>query len=194
MMRNKIRFGMLFGGLTLLMACVTVNVYFPAKELEKRAGDIIDDIRRDQPVPPALSAPQSFLRLFPAGWSFTGTAWAQKELETPAVTALKNQIRDRFPRLAPLYQKGAIGENNQGWLELRDLNNLSPAEKNEIKPLVDSENRDRRALYQEVAKSMNIPPDQLIKVQRIFAEKWQQSASPGWWIQKGDGSWIQKKP
>jgi hypothetical protein len=29
---------------------------------------------------------------------------------------------------------------------------LSPAEKNEAKPLVDSENRDRRALYLEVAK------------------------------------------
>ena len=193
-MRNKIRFGVLFWGLSLLMACVTVNVYFPAKEVEKRAGDIVDDIRRDQPAPPAAAAPQSFLTPFPGGWSFTATAWAQKEPEGPAVTALKKQIRDRFPRLAPFYQKGAVGENNQGWLELRDSNGLSAAEKNEVKPLVDAENRDRRALYQEVAKSMNVPPDQLIKVQRIFAEKWQQSASPGWWIQKGDGAWVQKKP
>jgi uncharacterized protein YdbL (DUF1318 family) len=194
MMRNKIRFGMLFWGLTLLMACVTVNVYFPAKEVEKRAGDIVDDIRREQPAPTAPAAPQSLLTPFPGGWSFTGTAWAQKEPESPAVAALKKQIRERFPRLAPLFQKGAVGENNQGWLEIRDLNNLSPAEKNEVKPLVDSENRDRRALYLEVAKSMNVSPDQLIQVQRIFAEKWQQSASPGWWIQKGDGAWVQKKP
>jgi len=172
------------------MACVTVNVYFPAKEVEKRAGDIVDDIRREQPTPPA---PQSLLRPLLNGWSFTGTAWAQKEAESPAVAALKKQIRERFPRLAPLYQKGAVGENNQGWLEIRDLNNLSPAEKNEVKPLADAENRDRRALFLEVAKSMNISPDQLIKVQRIFAEKWQQSASPGWWIQKGDGAWVQKK-
>lgn len=193
-MRNRIRLGMLFWGLSLLLACVTVNVYFPAREVEKRAGDIVDDIRRDQPVPQAPSAPQGFLRFLPGGWSFTGTAWAQKEPESPAVSALKKQIRERFPRLSPLYQKGAMGENNQGWLEIRDLNNLSPAEKNEVKPLVDSENRDRRALYQEVAKSMNVSPDQLIKVQRIFAEKWQQSASPGWWIQKGDGTWVQKKP
>jgi uncharacterized protein len=194
MMRHKIRLGMLFWGLSLLLACVTVNVYFPAREVEKRAGDIVDDIRRDQAAPPSPSAPQGFLRLLPDGWFFTGTAWAQKEPESQAVSALKKQIRERFPRLAPIYQKGAVGENNQGWLELRDLNNLSPAEKNEVKPLVDSENRDRRALYLEVAKSMNVSPDQLIKVQRIFAEKWQQSASPGWWIQKGDGSWIQKKP
>ena len=194
MRRNKIRFGMLFWGLSLLMACVTVNVYFPAKEVERRAGDIVDDIRRDQLAPPAPTTPQSFLTPFPGGWSFSGTAWAQKEPESPAVSALKKQIRERFPRLAPLYQKGAVGENNQGWLEIRDVNNLSPAEKNEVKPLVDSENRDRRALYLEVAKSMNIVPDQLIQVQRIFAEKWQQSASPGWWIQKGDGAWIQKKP
>jgi uncharacterized protein YdbL (DUF1318 family) len=194
MMRHKIRFGILFWGLTLLMACVTVNVYFPAKEVERRAGDIVDDIRRDQPATPAPASPQGALRQWLSGWSLTGTAWAQKEPESPAVSALKKQIRERFPRLAPLYQKGALGENNQGWLEIRDVNNLSPAEKNEVKPLVDSENRDRRALYLEVAKSMNVSPDQLIKVQRIFAEKWQQSASPGWWIQKGDGSWVQKKP
>jgi uncharacterized protein YdbL (DUF1318 family) len=194
MMHHKIRFGMLFSGLALLLACVTVNVYFPAKEVERRAGDIVDDIRRDQSAAPAPVAPQSFLTPFPGGWSFTGTAWAQKEPESPAVSALKKQIRERFPRLAPLYQKGALGENNQGWLEIRDLNNLSPAEKNEVKPLADAENRDRRALYLEVAKSMNVSPDQLIKVQRIFAEKWQQSASPGWWIQKGDGAWVQKKP
>jgi uncharacterized protein len=192
MMRRKIRFGMLFWGLTLLMACVTVNVYFPAKEVERRAGDIVDDIRRDQPAAPA--APQSLLTPFPGGWSFTGTAWAQKEPESPAVSALKKQIRERFPRLAPLYQKGSVGENNQGWLEIREVSTLSPAEKNEVKPLVDSENRDRRALYLEVAKSMNIAPDQLIKVQRIFAEKWQQSASPGWWVQKENGAWVQKRP
>ncbi|RPH86509.1 MAG: hypothetical protein EHM75_07760, partial [Desulfobacteraceae bacterium] len=117
MMRNKIRFGILFWGLSLLMACVTVNVYFPAKEVEKRAGDIVDDIRREQPTPPA---PQSLLRPLLNGWSFTGTAWAQKEAESPAVAALKKQIRERFPRLAPLYQKGTVGENNQGWLEIRD--------------------------------------------------------------------------
>lgn len=194
MMRNKIQFGMLFGGLSLLMACVTVNVYFPAREVEKRAGDIVEDIRRDQPAPPAPVSPQGVLWPMLDGWSFTGTAWAQKEAESPAVTSLKKQIRERFPRLAPFYQKGAVGENSQGWLEIRDQSVLSPAEKNEVKPLVDSENRDRRTLYQEVARSMNVPPDQLIKVQRIFAEKWQQSASPGWWIQKGDGPWIQKKP
>jgi hypothetical protein len=34
------------------MACVTVNVYFPAKEVEKKAGDIIDDIRRPEAAPP----------------------------------------------------------------------------------------------------------------------------------------------
>ena len=74
------------------------------------------------------------------------------------------------------------------------MNNLSPAEKNEVKPLVDSENRDRRALYLEVAKSMNVSPDQLIKVQGVFAEKWQQSASSGWWIQKGEAPGHRKNP
>ena len=69
---------------------------------------------------------------------------------------------------------------------------MAPAEKNDLKSLVEAENRDRRALYQEVAKSMNISSDQIGKVQRIFAQKWQRSADRGWWIQKEDLQWVQK--
>ncbi len=39
---------------------------------------------------------------------------------------------------------------------------------------------------------MNISSDQIGKVQRIFAQKWQRSAEHGWWIQKEDLQWVQK--
>ena len=178
------------------MACaMTVNLYFPAKEVEKKAGDIVDDIRKKEPSAPAVpSGPQSSLRHLNTLFTSNGLAYAQKEggVSSPAIQNLKQQIRERFPRLVPFFKKGAFGEGKTGLVEIRDNKGLSPAEKNDLKPLVEAENRDRRALYQEVAKSMNISSDQLGKVQRIFAEKWQKSAERGWWIQKQDGQWIQK--
>jgi uncharacterized protein len=192
---NKIRLIFPLWIMSLIVACVTVNVYFPAKEVDKKAGEIVDDIRKKDPSSsPAPLGPQSSLDVLYAYWGNHGLAYAQKESggDNPATQTLKNQIRGRFPRLVPFFQKGGIGEGKNGFLEIRDTKGLSPAEKTDLNPLVEAENRDRRALYQEVAKSMNIPPDQLSKVQRIFAEKWQNSAEKGWWIQKDDGQWVQK--
>jgi uncharacterized protein YdbL (DUF1318 family) len=181
--------------LSIIMACVTVNVYFPAKEVEKKAGDIIDDIRKKEPLPPPPSSdPQSPISQFNEFIFNSGLAHAQKGVNgsNPAIQGLKHQIRERFPRLVPFFQKGAIGEGRTGLVEMLDNNNLTPADKNEVKSLLEAENRDRRALYQEVAKSMNISSDQIGRVQRIFARKWHQSADRGWWIQKEDNTWVQK--
>jgi uncharacterized protein YdbL (DUF1318 family) len=192
---TKIKILFPFWTLILMMACVTVNVYFPAREVEKKAGEIVDEIReKDQTPPTNPSGPQSKWKILSAFVVDQGLAYAQKEAEasTPAIQNLKSQIKDRFPRLAPFFQKGAIGEGRRGLLEVRETKGLSLTERTEIKSLVEAENRDRRTLYQEVAKSMNISADQIGKVQRIFADKWQQAAAPGWWIQKEDGAWVQK--
>ncbi|MEW6185139.1 MAG: YdbL family protein [Thermodesulfobacteriota bacterium] len=192
MKSNKIRLLLPLWMLSVVMACVTVNVYFPAKEVEKKAGDIVDDIRKLQPTPPKTPpAPQSSNEYFRATIRLNRLAYAQQD-SSPIINNLKQQIRDRFPRLEPLFQKGAVGEGRNGFLEMRDVAGLSAAERNEVKALVDAENRDRRSLYQEVAKSMSITPDQIGRVQRIFAEKWQNSAGPGWWIQRDDGQWVKK--
>jgi uncharacterized protein len=181
--------------LSIIMACVTVNVYFPAKEVEKKAGDIIDDIRKmEPPLPSKPSDPQSSIDQLKDIILSSGLAHAQKggNGSNPAIQNLKQQIRERFPRLAPFFQKGAIGEGRSGFVEIRDTKGLTPAEKNDVKSIVEAENQNRGALYQEVARSMNISSDQIGKVHRIFAKKWQQSAEHGWWIQKEDQTWVQK--
>ncbi len=192
---NKARLIIPLWILSIFMACVTVNVYFPAKEVEKKAGDIVDDIRKMEPSPPPPpSRPQSSINQLYELIVNSRLAYAQKgdEVSPPAVQSLKQHIRDRFPRLVPFFQKGAIGEGRTGFVEMLENKGMTPAEKNDMKSLVEAENRDRRALYQEVAKSMNISSDQIGKVQRIFAQKWQHSAERGWWIQKEDMQWVQK--
>ena len=181
--------------LSLLWACVTVNVYFPAKEVEKKAEDLVDEIRKKKlPLRENPSNPQSYLKQVYAGMLNQGSAFAaaESEVNSPAIQNVKNRLRDRFPKLIPYFQKGAIGEGKAGFLEIRLPNGLSAAEKTELNSLTNAENQDRQILYKEVANSMKIPLDQLEKVQRIFAEKWQGSADRGWWIQKEDGSWIRK--
>ena len=195
---NKARLILPVWVLSIIMACVTVNVYFPAKEVEKKAEDIIDDIRKKTPSPPPPSSqpqrPVSQLNDFLWNIGLTGLAHAQKGANgpNPAIQNLKQQIRERFPRMVPFFQKGAIGEGRTGLVETIDDSHLTPVEKKELKSLLEAENRDRRALYQEVARSMNIAHDQIGRVQRIFARKWQQSADRGWWIQKEDHTWVQK--
>jgi len=192
---NKVRLIFPLWIFSIVMACVTVNVYFPAREVEKKADDIIDDIRKMEPSPPpSPSGPQSSVDHLKNLIFNKGLAYAQKggDGSTPAVQNLKQQIRERFPRLAPFFQKGVVGEGRTGLVEILDNKDLAPAEKREVKSLVEAENRDRLALYQEVAKSMNISSDQIGRVQRIFARKWQQSAERGWWIQKDDKQWVQK--
>jgi uncharacterized protein YdbL (DUF1318 family) len=192
---NKVRLIIPCWILGIVMACVTLNVYFPAKEVEKKAEDIVDDIRKKEPAPPkAPSGPQSSLDQLSALILHNGLAYAQKGngVPNPIIQNLKQQIRERFPRLVPFFQKGAVGEGKTGFLETRDTKGLSSAGKTELKSLIEAENRDRHTLYQEVAKSMNITSDQIGKVQGIFAKKWQSTAERGWWIQKEDGQWIQK--
>jgi uncharacterized protein YdbL (DUF1318 family) len=196
MKKNKARFVIPLAVTTLVLACVTVNIYFPAKEVEQKAQEIVDEIRKKEPTPPspAPPSPRSSLRDFLAGFRCAGVAFAQKEAEvsSPAIRGLKAQMKDRYPRLLPFFQKGSLGEGNKGYLELKDTGGMTLQEKREVQNLMEAENADRRTLYQEVAKSLNISPDQLLRVQRIFAEKWQQSLLPGWWYQKEDGSWIKK--
>jgi uncharacterized protein len=196
MILNKARFIFPIWILSIVMACVTVNVYFPAKAVEKKAEDIVDEIRKiEPPLPKPTPDPESSLKKWYGLILASGLAHAQKggEGSNPVVQNLKHQIRERFPKLVPFFQKGVIGEGRTGLVEIfRENKGLTTAEKNELKALVDTENRDRYALYQEVAKSMNISSDQIGKVQRIFAGKWQQSADRGWWIQKEDRTWVQK--
>jgi uncharacterized protein YdbL (DUF1318 family) len=61
-----------------------------------------------------------------------------------------------------------------------------------LKSLVASTNKDREALYAEVAKALKVDPSQLDRVGREFAQFWQQYSRRGWYIQLNDGTWKQK--
>jgi uncharacterized protein YdbL (DUF1318 family) len=170
--------------LLLLAACVTINIYFPAEKVESVAGEIVDDVRGLKPGEEGQKIPQkkdqSFLR--------RATRLAQRALgpsvaiaeeattvSNPAIRALKESMKARFQTLKPFYTKKMISEGQDGYVALGNTAGLDLKGLRDLKGLVAAENRDRQALYQEVARALKIDPSQVGKVAEIFAKEWQKS-------------------
>ena len=185
---------------TGLFSCVTINIYFPAEEVKRAAEEIVRDIRqtpetRNETAPPSKS-PQSegFLRRSFTVLIETPQAHAQPEttVSNAAIRELKDRMRSRQAGLAPFFSQGAIGENNQGYVDLRDAGSLDVKSRAQVQRLMNAENQDRKQLYGEVARALNVDAGQIGRIGTIFANEWQKTASPGWPIQQPDGRWVKK--
>lgn len=184
--------------LALVAACVTVNIYFPAAKVEKTARQIVDEVYQEKEgkTPP----PQSLLRqewLRPGTWlAWLGPRPAYAEEATTvsnaAIRALKAKIIQRHEQLLPYYKQGQVGINKEGYLEVRDTAGLSLPQVASVRRLVEADNADRARLYQEVAKALDLQPQQVKQVQEIFAREWRDKAQSGWWIQTDAGQWKPK--
>jgi uncharacterized protein YdbL (DUF1318 family) len=190
-MRKKLWGSMILApGLLAILACVTINIYFPEATVKKVAEDIVEEVRRPAEKEKNNKAATVSMESF----SFVPAAYAQQETEvsTPAIRAIKESLKDRFPRLEPYFERGGLGESNAGFVEIRDESGLSLKEKGELRNLVKDENADRGNLYAEVARALNIEASQIPRIQKIFASSWIKNSRPGWWIQQEDGEWIKK--
>jgi len=185
----------------LLSACVTVNIYFPAAAVERAADQIVSETwgnaADQQPVKkepqPQSKAKESSLNNF--SFSIVGSAYAQEadiNVSNPAIRALKDSIKNRSAAIKPYMDKGNIGINKDGLLAVRSEDGLNLKDRADGKQLIDAENRDREALYAEIAKANNIANDSIPKIKAIFAKSWMDQARPGWWIQDASGTWKQK--
>jgi len=190
-----------------LVACVTVNVYFPESAAERAADIFIKDVYgEDQgntgdgtaPGDAPQSAVESGAAYLVAGISIIvgaviPTAHAQQidiNIATPAINTLKKAMEQRHRRLKPHYASGAVGMAATGLITLRDPKLVPLKARNAVKKLVVDENADRNRLYSEIAKA-NAHPEWEPDIRKIFAERWVGNAPSGWWYQSG-GSWLQK--
>jgi uncharacterized protein YdbL (DUF1318 family) len=180
-------------------ACVTINVYFPAEAAEKAADRIIQDVygeKTDNSATPVesqsrISGPQ------PAGivllnWLVSPAhAKADISVNTPAIQQLRASMEKRHKKLAPYYNSGAIGMTRNGELAMRDQKLVPMQERNSLKNLLSKENKDRSALYKEIAKA-NGHPEWEAEIRGTFAKRWVGNAPSGWWYQNKQGAWKQK--
>jgi uncharacterized protein YdbL (DUF1318 family) len=193
----------ILAALSLLAACVTVNIYFPAAQVEKTAEKIVEDVYQEKQEPPKQAPtekPQSMNErgIFShiARLARFGPASVHAEEATTvsnaAIRGLKDQIGQRHRELLPYYQQGQVGINRDGFLEVRGTSGLGLQQVASLKRLVDADNAARRQLYEEVAKALNLKPEQVPQVRQIFSKQWRDKAEAGWAIQGDDGQWRRK--
>lgn len=117
-------------------------------------------------------------------------AAADLEVNTPAVSAIKNSMQSRHTQLAPYYASGAIGLTKDGLIAVKDANAVPLAQRGALTGLVKDENADRNNLYKEIAVA-NGHPEWQAEIQGTFAGRWIDKAQSGWWVQ-GAGGWVKK--
>jgi uncharacterized protein YdbL (DUF1318 family) len=182
-------------GLVFILACITVNIYFPEATVKQAAEQIVDEIRKKDAEKGGQEAVKKLASLPESGpFSFVPAAYAQEatSVSTPAIRALKESMKTRFAVLKSYYDGGNVGETNKGMVEIRDEAGLNLQAKAALRNLAKDENGDRTKLYAEVAKALSIEASQIERIQKIFAESWIKNAAIGWWIQQEDGTWVKK--
>ena len=189
--------------LALVVGCVTVNVYFPAAQVEKTAEKIVDEVYREKMEAPKQE-PAEKPRSRNEGGEFRGIArlarfgpapaFAEEatSVSNAAIRGLKEQIGQRHRELLPFYQQGQVGITRDGFLEVRGTSGLGLPQVAALKRLVDADNAARRQLYDEVAKALNLKPEQVSQIRKIFAKQWRDKAQTGWEVQADDGTWGRK--
>lgn len=181
MSRTFLRSGILMALVTSLavLACVTINIYFPAEKVESVAGEIVHEVRGQKegakPSPGKKDGASLFRGILLA--SSPGPALAQDavSVSNPTIRALKERLKSNYAQMKPYYDKGLLVEKGDGYVSQGDTGGLGLKERRDLNGLVDAENRTRSQLYQEVAKALQIDPSQVGRVAEIFAREWQKS-------------------
>jgi uncharacterized protein DUF1318 len=221
-MKKRIARWLAAGVCGLLAACaiITVNVYFPEKDVKqayksldemllKQGGEGAKGTNGQKPEAPAEQKeevkPQSLLRV-PLRLSLVGEAWAAEtvaddlavELSSlPEVLKAYDEMKARLPELNALRDSGAVGETNQGLVSIRDKAKGAGKE-----GLVKAENDNRKVVITGMAKAIlkiNKQPVSEAAIKQVlgkaaatYADTRREAAKPGWWIQLQNGRWVQK--
>ena len=118
-------------------------------------------------------------------------AAADLEINTPAIGAIKKNMQERHGQLAGYYASGAVGLTLDGMIALHDAGAVPLAQRQAVQSLIADENRDRAALYKEIAHG-NGHPEWEDEVRATFAQRWIDKAAAGWWYQSGKSAWVRK--
>ena len=93
------------------------------------------------------------------------------------------RMKARLPVIEQLKNAGVVGENNLGYLEVRD-------DSADTKNAVDTENNDRKQVYAAIAAKNGTSAELVGKRRAIKLAK---EAGKGQWLQNEQGGWYQKQ-
>lgn len=204
-------------GVLASCAIITVNVYFPEKDV-KQAYRSLDDMLlkqgKEEGTSPDVSKPpeemknekQSMLHTRSFNFFIVAPAFADEPVadqlaveisSRPEVLKAYAEMKERLPQLNSLCDSGAVGENKQGLVSVRDKDKLG-----DNQPLVDAENANRKTIITAMAKAIlkinkqkesSAAMNQVLgKAAASYGATRQEEARPGWWIELPNGRWVQK--
>jgi len=154
---------------------ITAHITVDIRHIEKQADDVLDFIEgKSDTLPTAAAAPaptsylENFLRLIDP----VPTAHAEATYSlSPLATQIAKRMQDRNGDVATLKSTGVIGENNRGYLELREGGSADADARNKAQQLMAEENKDRKALYNEIARSNKEANVTVSAVEAVYAQK-----------------------
>jgi len=201
MKHKSILSSFLFG--LALSACVTINIYFPAAAAEDAARVIVRDVLSDEQVEVTKEKndQSSVENVNNLTYVLAGAvlsvliapahAEANININTPAISALRNSLKSRAGSLQPHYISGAVCLIGNANIQIRDQSLIALKDRNKVKKLVADENKERGALYAEIARA-NDHPEWEADIRATFARVWVEEVAAGTWYQNADGAWVQK--
>lgn len=194
-------------------AIITVNVYFPEKDV-KQAYKSLDEMLLKQgdekPAPETdqkkENTPVSLLDRLPK-ISLVSSAYAAEDnvadelaieiSSMPEVLAAYDEMKARLAQLDALRDTGAVGETAQGLVSIRDKTKAVGKD-----ALIKAENDNRKTVITGMAKAIlklnkqkHSPEamNQLLgRAAASFADTKREQAKKGWYIQLQNGRWVQK--
>ena len=117
---------------------------------------------------------------------------AEIDINTPQINEIKARMANRQrTSLSKLFDAGAVGFSSDGLVVIRDRSALPLSERRSLESVVADENRDRKAVYREIAVA-NGHPEWESDIQQTFAREWARNARSGWYYQESNGNWRQK--
>jgi len=190
---KRIKITLMSSMFLFMAACVTINVYFPAAEAEDAANKIINKIIGEEDGQGAVgNNPQSF-NLNPLSW-FISSAHAEVNINisSPAIVEITDRMENRFSsQLKPHIDSGVVGFTNEGFIDIVDAKALALKDRQIVKKFVADDNRDRKALYRELAVA-NGHADWEESIRNVFIKLWREKARSGWKYQDAAGAWQTK--
>lgn len=135
---------------------INAHITLDIRHIEEQADDLLDYIEGDtNTLPEPAPKPTSFLQNAIDFLQPVQVAYAAELKSTSSATTqeLAKSMRARNAEIDSWLAKGCFGENNRGYLELRECDALGDANaRNAAQQLMADENKDRKALYAEIAK------------------------------------------
>ena len=208
--KHFVMVGVLFFMMMISCAVITVNIYFPEKDVKEAYKALEKELmtpgkgERDKPQEGKPEGkPQSSIK-----FEMVASAYAQEPglsekiaesvKKMPDVVNAYKEMGARIANIDKVRDSGAVGEGNNGMLVVRDEKLLGPDDKR----LITMENENRRTVINGMTKAiirMNRKPEDEQNLKQVMPQAVEQfaairrdAAKKGWWIQDPYGNWNRK--